>query len=227
MRADYALFQRDGEFVHNILPTRTLRRAQNHFLYLEILGFLHRVPKNAQNDVTASYLFSEDITSQFVSMGYEQGDLDEALQYLSSIGLLAREVGSKNGPDRTSFALTPAGLLHIRIMPQFVEYISSISLWARCTSVALQKEIAQFWGRPEGRRDLSFHDKAAVAKRFVDYLFEQKARADRENPFFAAQAVETDFVLELMKNAVEQDGPRRTPAKAKRPANRRRATAKR
>src|SRR5262249_45986538 len=137
------------------------------------------------------------------SMGFEEGEIREAAQSALEAKLIAYD-GEDSGhlTDSDLIKITPSGFIHLRSLPHFIEYISSVAMHSMLGDTAVARRIADVWSRATRLPDLAFSDKHEVASLFADYMVREKARLDAQNPIFRVRCREAEPLVKNLTHTV-------------------------
>ena len=129
MRADYRLYSEHSGFIHNIFWTPAEEFNGNVFLTAEALGFFAQEGTSG-SDRVPGYWRLEEVLSDLSSMGFEEAELRAAVQNLVQRKMVAYDGEDTEYPeDEDLIKITPSGFIHLRSLPYFIEYISSVALY--------------------------------------------------------------------------------------------------
>jgi len=103
--------------------------------------------------------------------------------------------------------ITPSGFIHLRSLPHFIEYLSSIALHSPFGDQSVAKRIADIWGRCSTYKDLGFTQKHEVASELRDYLVREKRRLDAANPLFKERSREAEELVSAISSTVNAVAP--------------------
>jgi len=98
--------------------------------------------------------------------------------------------------------LTPSGFIHLRSLPHFIEYLSSVCLHCPVRDSWIAERIADVWKGCERYPDLDFTRKHSVAELFSDYLVREKARLDSFNPLFRERCREAETIVKAVTQTI-------------------------
>jgi hypothetical protein len=149
MRSDYRLYSERSGIIHNIFWTPPMEFGGNIFLLSEVLGFLCQ-EHSAGNDRIVGYWRVEEITSDLIAMGFSDAEIRAATQNALHSKLIAYDGEHTDQlADADLVKITPSGFIHLRGLPPFIEYISSIALHTAIGDSAVASRVAQVWSRVE------------------------------------------------------------------------------
>jgi hypothetical protein len=97
--------------------------------------------------------------------------------------------------DNDLIKITPSGFIHLRSLPHFIEYISSVALYCPIGQGAVVNRINELWLRTRSYPDLGFTQKHEVASILADYLVSERAHLDAQNPFFRERSREAEGLV--------------------------------
>lgn len=193
MRADYRLFSNRSGFIHNLFWIPRENFSGNIFLTPEVLGFFSQ-QSAAGVDNVAHYWRLEELISDLASMGFEELEIRGAVESALEFKMLAYEGEDLGTPeDGDLLKITPSGFIHLRTLPHFIEYISSIALYCVIRDGTVVRRIADVWSRAARFPDLGFTQKHEVCGLISNYLVREKARLDNENPIFRERCREAEI----------------------------------
>jgi hypothetical protein len=202
MRADYRMFSESSGFIHNLFWVPREHFSGNAFLTPEVLGFF------AQEDVPGldrvlGYWRLEELLSDLSSMGFEELEIRGAVQNALERKLLAYDGEDSNAPaDDDLITITPSGFIHLRTLPHFIEYISSVALYCPIRDLPTARRIADIWRRAVRYPDLGFPQKHEVASLLANYLVREKSRLDNQNPLFHERCREAEDLVKVVTHTI-------------------------
>ena len=202
MRSDYRLYSEQSGFIYNIFWAPVERFTGNVFLTAEILGFFAQEGTSG-SDRISGYWRLEELLSDLSSMGFEEAELRAGVENLVQRKMVAFDGEDTERPDDDDLIkITPSGFIHLRSLPYFVEYISSIALYCPVGDAAVARRITELWSRTRTYQDLGFSQKHEVASIFADYLVREKARLDAQNPLFRERCREAENLVRAITQTV-------------------------
>lgn len=215
MRADYRIYSEDAGFIHNIFWTPRNGFGGNIFLAPEILGLLGEEGETG-TDKLAGYWRLEEIIADLASMGFEEPEIREGVQYLFRKKLAISDgENSDTLGDSALIKITPSGFIHLRTLPHFIEYLSSVALHCSLGDQRVARRIGEIWSRASNRGDLYLINKSEVASIFSEYLVREKNRLDAQNPLFKERSRVAESLVKAITHTVnlsKRSGPRGTPS---------------
>jgi hypothetical protein len=201
MRADYRVYSEQAAFIKNIFSVPKTGYTGNVFINAEILGFFAR-PKTGEVR-PGGYFSLEELLSDLASMGFSEDEIRDRVNALAQQKLLAYDGEETEVPtDKDLIKITPSGIIHLRTLPQLIEYISSCALHMPFSDEAVARRVAVTWEKLRRYRDLSFSYKHDVAGMVADYLVRHKSRMDNENPLFKERSRESETLVRSISYAV-------------------------
>lgn len=202
MRADYRLYSEDSGFVHNVFWTPDEHFNGNIFLTPEVLGFLAQEGISG-TDKLSGYWRVEEVLSDLGSMGFGEHEVRLAVQNAARRKTIVHDGTEQDRlDDNDLIKIAPSGFIHLRSLPHFIEYISSIALHVPVGDHSVARRIAQVWSRTLRYNDLAFPQKHEVASIFADYLVREKSRLDSQNPLFRERCRESENLVKAVTHAV-------------------------
>jgi hypothetical protein len=173
----------------------------NVFLAVEVLGFFAEL--QGPTDRGGGFRSLEELLSDMASMGFEEEEVRSKVQQLVKYKMLAYDGEDFEAPTDTDLIkITPSGFIHLRSLPHFIEYISSIAIHAPMDDAAVARRIAGIWDRATHFPDLTFLFKHEVASMLLEYLIRHKNRLDAANPLFKARCREAEHLIRSISHAV-------------------------
>src|SRR5712691_1757784 len=170
MRSDHRLYSEQSGFIYNIFWAPVERFTGNAFLTAEILGFIAQEGASG-SDKIAGYWRLEELLSDLSSMGFEEAELRSGVQNLVQRKMIAFDGEDTECPgDDDLIKIAPSGFIHLRSLPYFIDYISSVALYCPVGDTAVARRITELWGRTRSYPDLGFSQKHEVASILGDYL---------------------------------------------------------
>lgn len=201
MRADYKIYNEEAGFVKNIFTAPESGFQGNLFLCVEILGFF--AEPHAPTDRVGGFRSLEELLSDMASMGFGEDEVRSKVQQLIKYKMLAYDGEDFEAPTDTDLIkITPSGYIHLRTLPHFIEYVSSVALHAPMDDAAVARRIAGIWDRATHFPDLAFSFKHEVASMLLEYLIRHKNRLDAANPLFKARCREAENLIRSISDAV-------------------------
>ena len=95
------------------------------------------------------------------SMGFEEAEVRDSVHRLIGHKMLAYDGEDTEQPTDTDLIkITPSGFIHLRSLPHFIEYLSSVALTCRSGTSPLAKRIADIWDGANRHADLNFSSEA-------------------------------------------------------------------
>jgi len=170
MRADYRLFSEEAGFIRNLFAPPAEGFSGNMFLTAEILEFFVQQAQPGTERV-GGYSRLEELISDMAGMGFSEDEVRDRVQNLITHKLLTYDGEDTERPtDSDLIKITPSGFIHLRSLPQFIEYISSAALHAPIADHSIARRIADIWSLAGKYSDLNFSYKHEVASTFANYL---------------------------------------------------------
>jgi hypothetical protein len=202
MRSDYRMFSNRSGFIHNLFRVPRENFSGNVFLTPEVLGFFAQ-EEAVGIDSVSGYWRLEELISDLSSMGFEELEIRGAVQSAIECKLLAFEGEDQGTPeDEDLLKITPSGFIHLRALPHFIEYVSSIALYCVIRDGAVNRRIVDIWRRAARFPDLGFPEKHDVAGVLGNYLVREKSRLDAENPIFHERCREAEDLVRAITHTV-------------------------
>jgi hypothetical protein len=202
MRAEYRVYSEDAGFVKNVFAPPDDSYTGNIFITGEILGFFAQTQGGTSTRL-GGYRTLEELLSDMASMGFGEDEVRSKVHVLIKYKMLTYDGEDTESPaDRDLIKITPSGFIHLRTLPHFIEYISSVALSMPFDDPAVARRIATVWSHVERYTDLNFSNKHQVASMVADYLIRHKNRLDAENPLFKARAREAERLVHSVTGAV-------------------------
>ena len=202
MRADYRLFSNRSGFIHNLFWVPRENFSGNVFLTPEVLGFFAQ-QRSVGIDNVAGYWRLEELIADLSSMGFEELEVRGAAERALEFKMLAYEGDDLGAPeDDDLLKITPSGFIHLRTLPHFIEYLSSIALYCPIRDGNVVHRIANIWNRAARFPDLGFTQKHEVASLISNYLVREKSRLDTNNPIFHERCREAENLVGAFTHTV-------------------------
>ncbi|MCW2205602.1 hypothetical protein M2227_007692 [Bradyrhizobium elkanii] len=202
MRADSKLYSENSGFLFNLFWMPEVPASGNIFLLTEILGFFSQKAISGADKIPGFWRV-EEISADLGSMGFEDDEVRAGIGYLIKKKMVAFDGEETERPlDSDLVKLTPSGFIHLKSMPHFAEYISSVAMHAPMRDEAVARRIASVWSRTERFPDLDFSHKNTVAEMFSEYLVREKNRVDADNPIFRARSRESEELVKAITATV-------------------------
>lgn len=207
MRAEYRLYSEDAGFIRNLFAAPSETFSGNIFLVAEVLGFFAQ-PTQAGSDRIGGFWRFDELISDMASMGFEEAEVRDSVHRLIKHKMLTYDGEDTEQPtDTDHIKITPSGFIHLRSLPNFIEYLSSVALHSPFGDQSVAKRIADIWGRCNTYPDLAFTQKHQVASELRDYLIREKRRLDAANPLFKERSRETEGVVTAISSIVNAVAP--------------------
>ena len=207
MRADYRLYSEEAGFIRNLLTVPSEGFSGNLFLVAETLGFFAQSTPAGTGRIGGFWRLDE-LISDMASMGFEEAEVRDSVQRLIRYKMLAYDGEDAEQPTDTDLIkITPSGYIHLRSLPHFIEYLSSIALHAPFGDQSVARRIAEIWGRCITYADLGFTQKYQVASELRDYLVREKRRLDAANPLFRERSREAEELVSAISATVNAVAP--------------------
>ena len=207
MRADYRLYSEEAGFIRNLFAAPSEGFSGNLFLGAEVLGFFAQTTEAGSARIGGFWRFDE-LISDMAGMGFEEAEVRESVHRLIKHKMLAYDGEDTEQPtDADHIKITPSGFIHLRSLPNFIEYLSSIALHSPFGDHSVAKRIADIWGRCNTYTDLGLTQKHQVALEFRDYLIREKRRLDAANPLFKERSREAEALVSAISSIVNAVAP--------------------
>lgn len=207
MRAEYRLYTQEAGFIRNLFAASSEDFGGNLFLVAEVLGFFAE-PTQAGTDRIGGFRRLDELLSDMASMGFEEDEVRETVRRLIRYKMLAFDGEDTEEPsDADLIKITPSGYIHLRSLPHFIEYLSSVALHSPFGDRSVARRIADIWGRCNTYSDLSFTQKYEVASELRDYLVREKGRLDAANPLFKERSREAESLVAAISSTVNLAAP--------------------
>jgi hypothetical protein len=201
MRADYRIYSEEAGFVKNIFQVPGNGFTGNIFLTIEILGFFAQ--PQGDTDRIGGFRSYEELLSDMAGMGFGEDEVREQVRTLIKHKMLAYDGEDTELPaDGDLIKISPSGFIHLRSLPNFIEYISSAALHIPFDDHAVARRIAGVWEKTNRRPDLNFLQKHEVAEMTAEYLISHKNRLDVQNPLFKERSREAEKVVRAVTKIV-------------------------
>jgi hypothetical protein len=206
MRADYRIYSEEAGFIHNLFAVPTEGFGGNLFLVAEILGFFAQLTQ-AGSDRIGGFWRLDELISDMAGMGFEEAEVRESVYQLIKHKMLAYDGEDTEQPtDADLIKITPSGYIHLRSLPHFIEYLSSVALHAPFGDQSVSQRIADLWGSIR-YPDLGFLQKHQVAAELRDYLVREKRRLDAANPLFKERSRDAEGLVSAISTTVNATAP--------------------
>ena len=207
MRTDYRLYSEDTGFIHNLFAPPSEDFSGNLFLVAEVLGFFAQ-STHAGSDRIGGFWRLDELISDMASMGFEEAEVRDSVHRLIKHKMLAYDGEDTEQPtDADLIKITPSGFIHLRSLPHFIEYLSSVALHSPFGDQSVAQRIADIWGRCNTYPDLGLTHKHEVASEFRDYLVREKRRLDAANPLFRERSREAEDLVSAISSTVNAVAP--------------------
>ena len=207
MRAEYRLYSEDAGFIRNLFAAPSESFSGNLFLVAEVLGFFAQ-PTQAGSDRIGGFWRFDELISDMASMGFEETEVRDSVHRLIKHKMLTYDGEDTEQPtDTDHIKITPSGFIHLRSLPNFIEYLSSVALHSPFGDQSVAKRIADIWGRCNTYPDLAFTQKYQVASELRDYLIREKRRLDAANPLFKERSREAEGLVSAISSIVNVVAP--------------------
>jgi hypothetical protein len=207
MRADYRLYSEEAGFIRNLFAAPPVDFTGNLFLVAEILGFFAQ-PTQAGSDRIGGFWRLDELIADMAGMGFGEAEVRGTVHHLIVHKLLAYDGEDTEEPtDADLIKITPSGFIHLRSLPHFIEYLSSVALRSPFGDQSVAKRIADVWGRCSTYKDLGFTQKHEVASELRDYLVREKRRLDAANPLFKECSREAEGLVAAISSTVNITAP--------------------
>jgi hypothetical protein len=207
MRADYRLYSEEAGFIRNLFAPPSEGFSGNLFLVAEILGFFAQ-PTQAGSDRIGGFWRLDELISDMASMGFQEDEVRDTVHRLIRHKMLAYDGEDTEQPtDADLVKVTPSGFIHLRSLPHFIEYLSSVALHSPFGDQSVATRIADIWGRCSTYTDLGFTQKHEVASELRDYLVREKRRLDAANPLFKERSREAEDLVAAISSTVNTTAP--------------------
>ena len=145
------------------------------------------------------------------SMGFEEAGVRDSVHRLIKHKMLAYDGEDTEQPtDADLIKIMPSGFIHLRSLPHFIEYLSSVALHSPFGDQSVAKRIADIWGKCNTYTDLAFTQKHEVASELRDYLLREKRRLDAANPLFKERSREAEGLVSAISRPSTRWLPSRT-----------------
>jgi hypothetical protein len=189
------LYSDNSGFIYNLFWAPQETFSGNIFLTAEVLGFFAQAGKSGADNIIG-YWRLEELLSDLASMGFEEIEMRSCVVNLLNQKMLAYDGEGVGDPsDHDLIKITPSGFIHLRSLPYFIEYISSVALHAPVKDRSVADKIASSWAPATKYQDLTFGRKHEAAKIFSEYLGREKNRLDSANPLFRERSREAERIV--------------------------------
>jgi hypothetical protein len=173
MRTNYLYFKPAHGFVRNLYDPAMGSVVPGHFLRSEILRYLIDNRKKQGDTRFEGYFTTAHLIQYFSDRGFTPPDVEKSINSLISDDLaIAENLTYAPVKAETAVRVTASGYVHLRILAQRIEYISSCALVTPVSYIALAEKLGKSWFIGDHYRDIRASAKRAVATDFIGYLQE-------------------------------------------------------
>lgn len=186
MRTNYLYFKPTHGFVRNIYDFPISSQSPNHFLKFHLLKFLVENRKKTGDTRYEGYFTAGYLSQLMVGFGFRDDDVLRALDALLVDELIVSEALSlKPIKNDTAVRVLASGYIHLRILAQRTEYVSSCALVTPIADEKAAVRIGELWQINDPHSDARSASKRDAAYHFVEYL---KDRVDEHRGVGLAQS---------------------------------------
>jgi GTPase SAR1 family protein len=203
MRTNYLYFKPSHGFIRNIFDFPFMSERPSHFLKFEILRFLVENRKKMGDTRYEGYFTADFIATKMASAGFSVSDTMLVLSELVADELIVSEVLTMAPVLKsTAVRVRSAGYIHLKILAQRTEYISSCALITPLCDAKVGERIGRLWQISDPRTDAKGRSKRDAAYQFVEYLKDRMAEHARVNVGVASHERPGALMIRFAEEAI-------------------------
>jgi hypothetical protein len=166
----------------------------------------------------------EELIADMSGLGFDEHEVRERVSELILYKMLAFDGEDTEKPlDTDLLKITPSGYIHLRALPNFVEYLSSAALHCPFVDHNIARRIGDIWNVASKVRDIAPSQKHEAARLLAEYLIREKGRLDASNPLFRERTREAESLLRAVTNTVNESSTQPSVKRARAAARKRRS----
>ncbi len=204
MRGDSRFFTNTSGLVANIFHCEGSWRRPSNLICTEILYLLIGWRKVKGDNGHMGYFSICSIARRLEAMGFVREDVMSACQYLVSKALVEPDTLSLTKLDETDcIKVTASGFIHMRILSERVEYLSSLLPTTAINDERFSDRIFDAMKTENQLGKLSLSRRLMLTKQFAEYLSGQRRELRKHDGYAAIPKTGADYIIGHLENAVE------------------------
>jgi hypothetical protein len=196
MRTDYRFASEHSGYVANILHFDKEWERPDNFILVEILYYLNRHRKVRGEIGLEGYFTCQRIAGELQKYGYVPEDVRLAIAYLLKKQLIAADhMNFTNVEFSDSVRILASGFMHLRVLPERLEYLYGILPTTPYIDPAPARKIAEVLEHESKHDSVAGSEKAFAVQALHDYLVAEDRKLRGHLPILPAGENGARYVL--------------------------------
>jgi hypothetical protein len=211
MRGDNRFFSNSSALIANIFHCDNSWKRPSNLICVEILYHLIGKRKAKGDNGHMGYFSVRSIASKLEAMGFVEEDTLDACQYLVSKALVEPDTLSLIDLKMTDcIKVTASGFIHMRILSERVEYLSSVLPTTAINDERFSDRIFDAMKTENVAGKLSLSRSLTLTRQLGEYLSAQRKELRKHDGYAAMPKTGADYIIGHIESSVEKvssDGP--------------------
>ena len=215
MRGDGRFFTDSSGIIANIFHCENAWKRPSNLICIEVLFWLIGMRKMKGDNGHMGYFSVKHICDELEKMGLVADDVFSACQFLMSKALLEPDTLSQSQlNDDDCIKVTASGFIHMRILSERIEYLSSILPTTAINSISFSSQIFDSLITENRAGGLSLARRIALVNEFGSYLAFQRNELRKHDGYAARKKTGADYIIGHIEAALAASEPQ---ARGRRP----------
>ncbi|MEW7008130.1 hypothetical protein [Lentilitoribacter sp. EG35] len=204
MRGDYRFFNDSSGFIANIFYCKNSWQRPSNFIVPEILFWLIGKRKLAGDNGQMGYFSVRHIMNELEAIGFVREDVFDACQYTLTKELVEADTLSviELGVDDCIKA-TASGWIHMRILSERIEYLSSILATTPINDTAFSSQIFERMKAENRCGSQGFMQSKKLCEGLLKYLKAQKEKLELHHEYASRDKTASNYLIQKIELAIE------------------------
>jgi hypothetical protein len=183
MRTDYRFASEHSGYVVNVLHFEKDWERPDNFILVEILYYLNRNRKTRGEIGLEGYFTCRRIADELQKVGYVPEDVRSGIAYLLKKQLIAADhMNSTNVEFSDSVRILASGFMHLRVLPERLEYLYGILPTTPLSNPSAARKIAEVLEHESSHDSVAGSEKAYAVRAVYSYLASEERRLRSQLP---------------------------------------------
>lgn len=204
MRTDYRFASDQSGYIINIFGFDKEWERPDNFIMIEVLYHLTVNRKKRGQIGLEGYFTCRSVADALQRFGYVPEDVLAALTYLIRKDLItADHMNHSAVAFDDSVHILAAGFMHLRVLPERLEYLYGVLPTVPIADQAVARQIAEILEAESSAGDVQGSAKASAVNYLYQYLVKQEQRFKKRDVHTDAQQSGATYVLGRMSSALQ------------------------
>ncbi len=204
MRGDGRFFTDTSGFIANIFYCDSTWKRPSNFICVEILFWLIGMRKVKGDNGHMGYFSVSRICNELEKLGFVADDVYSACRFLVSKSLIEPDTLSQADLDRADcIKVTASGFIHMRVLSERLEYLSSILPTTAINSTPFASQIFDSMTTENRTGFLTVARRVTLVTELASYLSEQRAVLMRHDGYAALDKSGASYIIGHIASAID------------------------